>query len=789
MAKLPTVRYIWTAEDQRIAGGDTAGSVQGAYVTPYGIPAAGIPKCARFTPGAEVEVDLGRSGWGEPWRATRFCHGKPLYEWHKPGEIPGAVTTLAELCKYLRERDPIAYPDAIYGDKKLADLTGPDNPAKMLFDYWQNSRYRYGTVKEGFDWGTYARDPGSIKVRRDGGAIEYVLRKIVPLPRAAAAPGAQKRLIDEPSLLVEHYITEVADSAANIRMLLKTSETVMRERYQIIYQLQALRAIAQASFTTPQGGAPSQGAEVVRLVDAILPKANKLLVTQPIRSGSTEQRLMELFNSRREFTMDAVAELRAEERRLRNLLLGSSAHANTLKNWAVTCHPRLLQGQPAIVQLLDRLTAVLADAHYALGECGTHGHDDSIQALLSRVQDGHAQTPDNIGGDSPTEVVLSLVGKGTSIATTVVGNLAGPPSLSIAMLQVSSLLKFPRLVKDAHGALSKIQVDFTQLSSWRGPHPELLDLEYGVQVLNRKLDELTGHVLSHLPDGDLKDDLRCAIIAQDQKALAEIKDAYGEAMAGSAQNTVAWKGAMVLLGLLSVVLSIRDAHNAQDKHFALMAIDFTSQASGVLSVSLGTYETLMTALGRLEPAADALLKFGNAIGLVTSITGVLSGAAGYLDACDKADGLGAVSAMLGVLGSTGMAIVAAYALAGTAMPALAAISLACLLASGAVSVAQVIESLDNKATKTNRACLSLIRAIRASALGKFMEQSDGIILFGMEDLERLAKDGLLPNAKNDYWIVSNLAKAGLSRGLIQEVVNSTALASTPLGPGPAVAAF
>ncbi|AUX46767.1 uncharacterized protein SOCE26_082760 [Sorangium cellulosum] len=766
MAKLPTVRYIWTAEDQRIAGGDTAGSVQGAYVTPYGIPAAGIAKCATFTPGAEVEVDLGRSGWGEPWRATRFCHGKPLYEWHKPGEIPGAVTTLAELCKYLRERDPNVYPDTIYGDKRLADLTGPDNPAKMLFDYWQNSRYRYGTVKEGFDWGTYARDPGSIRIRSDGGAIEYVLRKIVPLPKAAAAPGAQKRLIDEPSLLVEHYISEVTDSAANIRMLLKTSETVMRERYQIIYRLQALRAIAEASTTNPEAGMASQGPEIVRLVDVVLPRAHRLLVAQPITSGTEAQRALELFKSRRELTMDAVAELRAEQQRLRGLLLESSAHAQMLKVWAVSYHAGLLQGQPRIKELLDRLTATLAEGHLALGECGTAGDDDVLFALLDKMREGHAEKPEDIDGESPTEVVLSLVGKGTSLATTVVGNLAGPPSLSIAMLQVSAMLRFTRLAKESLAQLNAIPSGI---------------ITSAIQVEKWKL--LADRLVEHLADGEVKDEVKLALLMQDRKKLADLKLNVGETVAGSAQQTVPWKGAMVILGLLSTILAIREATTAADKSAPLVALDFLSNATAVASVSLGTYETFMTVVGRIEDVAKMLTKAGNSVGLLGAFLGAISGGIAWHEAYGKADGYGMVSSMFGVVGSLGMIAVAASSMAGLTMPVVATIALACLLASGAVSVAQILEALDSATTKTNRVCLSIIRSVRNDVLGQFIERSDATILFAMDDLERLAKESFLPNAKNDYFVVTRLAKAGLSEEVIREIVNSSAIATTMLGPG------
>ncbi|WP_437731959.1 hypothetical protein [Sorangium sp. So ce1335] len=787
MAKLPSVRYIWTAEDERIARGG-APDVQGAYVTPYGIPAAGIPRCATFTAGTEVEVDLERSGWGEPWRARRFHSGKAFYEWHKPAEIPGSVGTLAELCKYLRERDPSAYPETLYGEKKLAD-PGPENPAKMLFDYWENSRYRYTTVKEGFDWKTYASRPGSLAVRKDGVAIEYVLRKLTPLPKAVAAPGAQKRLIDEPALAVEQYILEVADATANIRRLLDVANDAMLARCQIIYKLQALRAIAEASANAPQGGMPSQGAEIVRIIDTILPKVHQVLIAMPIRAGAAEQALAEILNSRRRFTVDAVADIRAEERRLRELLLGSSAHARMLKTWAASVHGGWLQGHPAIVQLVDLLTVTVAEGHLALGECAAQEHDDVLKQLLDNMPARHAETPDSIGGDSPTEVLLSLVGKGTSITLTVVGNLAGPPSLSIAILQVYALRQFPKIVQESFSALSKVRVDLTQLASWRGPHRDLLDLERGVTALNRKMSELTGYVVGHVPDGEFKQKLSVALIDENPETLAGLRSKYGAEMSGAAQSTVAWKSSMVLFNLLGTALAIREAQAAGDRHALLVLADTTSQGVGGASVVLGTYETFLTAIGRLEPVSEALLQVGNVLGGVSGVAGAISGGFAYAKALREQDWYGATSAMFGAVGSGGMALFAALALYGVTMPVLSAVSLACLLASGAVSFVQVVESGDGKMSNTNRICHGILSSIRADVLGKYMESRNGMILVEMEELGRLTKEGLLPNAKNDYWIVLALEKAGLSKEHIQQVVNSSALATTPFGPGPGLPAF
>jgi hypothetical protein len=409
--------------------------------------------------------------------------------------------------------------------------------------------------------------------------------------------------------------------------------------------------------------------------------------------------------------------------------------------------------------------------------------------LLDDMPERHAETPDSVGGDSPTEVLLSLVGKGTGITLTSVGNLAGPPSLSIAILQVYALRQFPKIVQESFGALSKIQLDLTQLTSWHGPHPELLHLEGGVTTLNRKMSELTGYLVSHVPEGDFKRDLKIALVDENPTALAGLRGTYGKEMAGAAQSTVAWKGAMVLFNLLGTALAIREAQKSGDSNALLVLADSTSQGVGGASVVLGTYETFLTALGRLEPVAEALARVGNILGLVSGVAGAISGRIAYVKALDRADWYGATSAMFGSVGSAGMAIFAACALGNVAMPVLGVISLACILASGAVSFVQIIDSGDSEMSKVNKVCYGILRSIRDDVLWKYVECRRGMILIEMEELEKLTKEGLLPNATNDYWAVLALARAGLSSEHIQQVVNSSALATTPFGPGLDVPVF
>ncbi|WP_438024135.1 hypothetical protein [Sorangium sp. So ce233] len=115
--------------------------------------------------------------------------------------------------------------------------------------------------------------------------------------------------------------------------------------------------------------------------------------------------------------------------------------------------------------------------------------------LLDKMRDGHAAKPEDIGGDSPTAVALSLVGKGTSLTTTVVGNLAGLPSLSIALLQIHATRRFIPLAKESLAQMNAIP---------SGIMTSALRVEKWKALADRQVE--------HLPEGKVKDEVKVALL-------------------------------------------------------------------------------------------------------------------------------------------------------------------------------------------------------------------------------------------------------------------------------------
>jgi len=199
----PTIPYSWTAQDGQRAkackekaaslGGDEAFKtwVDGLdpgeraqacmdyCVTPYGVPAWGLPDFGTKL-GASPKPASIRHEWWRPlqtgqkqrssvvmWSAPSMLIRIPSYgriwEWKTPpSEVLAEGGDLAALCKRLYETSPDTYPKCYYN---LPEALGhPDLFAylpSLIFDYWGNTEDRYRILNNGFD---ASQDPGGIKV-------------------------------------------------------------------------------------------------------------------------------------------------------------------------------------------------------------------------------------------------------------------------------------------------------------------------------------------------------------------------------------------------------------------------------------------------------------------------------------------------------------------------------------------------------------------------------------------------------------------------------------------------
>ena len=469
------VPYVWTAADEAIrnaaadpakkkelrpCGGGFAQCLEGfdkktektvhtCFVTPYGIRAERV---AQRKVGTKADVDIALSHNGQPGLAARFGAALPWYPiapaptqkgtWSKDFPSDGA-TDLGGLIALL-SKHPLLYPEWMYGDVKAA--------AKMLFDYWENTEWRYAVVSKGFTWETYSKRPEKIPLEANGARIK-VVRMAQVVVKLAVPPGlpplstVSNKLMDQ----MDGYIDELYACARQVNGLLQLTEKSLQARMQPLMQLNALRELAAAT-----GGAT--GEAIRGKLDEILESAHDGMVALPTRMNATLEDFIDSFQNKRSLAMNAGAALAEESAKLERLLHqknGADAKLCTewgtrgLPDWTATQESAL--GVPRVKEQFEKLGDAMS--HAVVAFCNTRPTEDPARMLehLKATADVHADTMAKVKGETPLAVVLSLVGKGASLATTVVGNNAGPPSLYIAALQSYATWQFPILAKAATG--------------------------------------------------------------------------------------------------------------------------------------------------------------------------------------------------------------------------------------------------------------------------------------------------------------------------------------------------
>jgi hypothetical protein len=767
------VAYTWTGADEKIAGGDTSGTAQGPYVTPWGM-APDYNECKSWQPGTIHMIDLARSA--ENWRATRFGWGlvdqgsppMPLYEWYEVGKLPDDVTTLGQLCKWLRNKDKVAHPESIYSDRQMDDRGVIDNPCNMLFDFWANSAYRYAVVKDGFDW---KMAPKEIPVRKNGVQITHVLRAVVRPPAVKAAPGGaaspgtgtQKKTIDELVTSVDRYIADVDKATETVNIIFKAVDEGMRERFRLITLIKALDVMCAELGEGAMDQSLSPGRKICKRIaeEKVADRLHKMIVREPIEITQSMQGLFDPTKFKPVASKNAGKDLQKATNKLRRLLRAHPEYAADLKAYAQENLRAFLAGNTIVAERLDRLTKTMSAGWLALGDAGHPDKDtDPASTQIKKLRNDHAAKVDDIQGDeSPTEVVMSWVGKGISLAQTGVGNLAGPPSLSIALHATWASWQYSKIAAQALKEFRETGGKFDP-SAW---------------------DDLASRLASGIADGDVKTEIVAAVKKKDLEALGKLKSKVGDHVAGNQQATVAWGGTMLIMNVISTAMTMSDmADKPNDRSAPLIALDFCGAVAQATSVVLGSIEVYLKVMGREIP--KALTGCANGVGALGAFAGAVQGSIAFIEAAEKQNKMGMVTNYLGAGGSMGIFFVSILALAGVAAPEIAAVALIFLLASGYLSIMDVIMSA--KPT-TNQVALGIIKMIRDSPFGIYAEKADAGVFLCMKDIQEIAMDENLPFAPNDYFVIQRLRAAGFGDATLQKIVNTTSgpLARTPFGAG------
>ncbi|NUP13051.1 MAG: hypothetical protein HOW73_43985 [Polyangiaceae bacterium] len=777
------ITYVWTKADHAIreaqknkvfkpCGGGYPQCLDGTtvdgtkvhtcFVTPYGIRAE---KVDQGEVGKPRTIDLSLAAGGQPGLADRFHVALPWYpipkdptpaqkaappfaadgEWIKYS-IPAGIDTLGQLCAHLAKTDVLLYPSSVYGAGRV------NQAARMLFDYWQNGEYRNATVAEGFDWSTYSRNPQDIKIERGGKSLQWVLRKPLIAP-AAASPNTKIAMRVDPDLFdaVKGYIGALTACIQKVNGALELTRKSIQRRFQLLYKLHAVRAIVDV-IHADIGKPSSLAGEIRDRLDEVLPEAYDFLLHLPTkRAASTEARIQEFLSENRDLTMNAGASLEQEAEKLKELLYESEHWRDTLKKWAASVvaqmHTKPIfpgQPKPREVTQLEQLAETMALAQEALTEAAQINSADAMRELYDKIPESHARSGADVKGDSPMEVVLSIVGRGSSITTTLVGNTAGPPSLSIAILQSHAAWRYASLARSTLGRIK----DATSLK--------------------KELDAFARDVLDRLPitlndRTKLREQAKKALLAGDKAELDKLANELGALKGGDSQTSVRWKGAVTILSIVSAVLAIRDSMDKGEKS-ELTIPDFLSTGATVGTAAIGSIDTVLSYVGKLERVTKLLTAAGNAIGLLGAIVSVSNEWCAYQKAYKSGDGIGLAKTAASTPASLGMVVVSAAAMVNVALPVVSAISLGLLVISG------VVDAFNASASGPNAVCLGVVKEVRANPLWSHIESENGKIHLGMRFVQDQLEQEWLGHAGPYETTKVKLRKAGIPEEIIQRVV-------------------
>ncbi|MBK8937948.1 MAG: hypothetical protein IPM79_09970 [Polyangiaceae bacterium] len=673
------IRYVWTRQDELILGNwfkkpkpTCSGLPQceigkGAHtcmLTPYGLAPQVLPKGLVPKPGDTVTLASGAGAFDAlkknslmPGRITRFRVGSADLEW-VPFELPASLNNMGELVDHLMKMDSTRYPRTLY-----------DAPTvKTLFDYWGNSALRAElfNIDSSPYPSSYSNDPRSLPVRSGEARIRHILQKKVTVKEAPTMPiitdlqkaareyvegeakpkmphelKPQVIVIPDRSSDIERFVNELEDLTEVFHRLVEHSEQETKKRLSLLGRLGAVRCVAELSNC-------SEGDSITATLDKVMPKAKDLLLDRPIMLAP-DLAIDNAARTRRIAPLLVSASIEDYGNQIREMLFGST-WKEAIHQWMAryldekdpTAAVRVMT--PAD-ELLNRLTQAMAEALRVLGEIGPRPTDppdddpDDLRALYDSAPEIGVKTSGQLTGASPMEIVCNVVGRATSLSQTLVGNLAGPPSLSIIFTEVYSSWKFAKL---AHQAMA----------SSAG----------ATSVSTKEFRELADDIIQRIPDKELRDLAVEAIVDGHEPSVEKLANKVGQSKASLSQISLGWKAFAAVVAIASLACALGQADS--------QPMDATTQVSfglatlgGAGSAVLGTVETILTVSAKIWGVAvaketmDMLAKMNCFCGVLTGIAGVISGYCAFMAARKVGDILGQVAAAFTVVGSAAMTVI------------------------------------------------------------------------------------------------------------------------------------
>ncbi|MBK6514936.1 MAG: hypothetical protein IPG04_12620 [Polyangiaceae bacterium] len=790
------VTYKWTPRDHQreAAGYSKSGSAESQLVTPYGHLPGNLPNAKSFEvagTAAPVTIDLdlafGLPGWRERFFTilNKNTDKSMTLSWEEiPAELLGP-STLGELCRALHKARPNAYPAYLYADSELSGDPAKDKSfhlkmPQLLFDHWDNTVRRHKTITGGaFSYSMSAREIPVDKATQ----WRALTLKPKPVPAAVKVTSSGSGLAQ--SIISSADIAALESEVANLRALATQAinlttlcEREMFERAKVLAPFNALHVMFRCcggsqSVTGEDGtvyrrtgsGTARDCDAAVELLDKILEVAKEKMFEAPIQelAGAApvglDPRVAEAMRKLQGYSTDAAADLDALCDKLNAKLFDTdSCFKLALKKVFGAALSRGELDSPPVRGALANAVSAMSLALEALTNrpWETPGSDD-LWAMLKGAEKGPAKTQSEMSDSSATELVLSLVSysashapASASISLSIVGNLEGPPSLSVALTHLTALKAFPDVAKAmASGDKSKLTALKSNLRS-----------------------ALAGYKFSKL------DDLYKAIDAKDTKQLQKLREEFEQHVLGSTQTSIKWKAFTNVLQLVAVIPALETASTsyaklAEDEGDPVAnVLDLASSTSTIGQFTLGVSETTLTLIGKWGTSsgpAKAVMKAARAAGYIGAIIGFLQGAYDLVEGLDEMSRGGrplrAISGGLTMLGN-GMLIAGMM----TANPQALALGMGLILAGQLVDMVDEIlkaEEGSRGGTAINRIGRGVLRYAHSPRLFWAIYPH---IKHDLSKLQELVNKGDFPYAAHSPLIIESLRRVGFDAAQISEIV-------------------
>lgn len=796
------VKYKWTPEDaaHERAGYSSAQNAEDQLVTPYGHVAGNIPNAKSFK-GSKDEpphvIDLatayGLPGWRDRFAKAQLENTDPRQTlvWEEiPADLLGA-TTLGQLCKTLHEKRPNVYPAYLYSDSELGKAGDKSYHLKMpqlLFDYWDNTELRYAVVTGG----KYETDMSPTAIPIDP-AQRWRTLALKPRPVDVAAKTAventapcQQSVVNDPRhAKLRAESAQVRSKAATVLNLIPKAHEQLTARARAIVPFTALHVLFRccgglASFIGPDGNKVdprgTQDNQLLNTSDAVIDTLERIidvakhkmlqtpmseLIAGAKKSAVPDKRIEEASTKLLGLKTDIAGEVDNNCAWLRQKLLNNSSYKKQLQELVdEAIKNKLLHEEPMRSLIADTVEATTLGLE-ALAEQMIEDDGEGYWRILEATRKQRATAPEHIKGDNAVELLASVAGFTTtaiakiatpSNALSVVGNLEGPPSITVALLSIALNRKFGEGITTIAG-----------------------------------LRELESRMIGQLAKFDFPEwpKFEQALKNNNHAELQKLRKAFGDHVCGSFQTSLRWKAFTNLLqiaGTVSALIKANDTRNSDSATIDVKVIDYTNAGIGVVSSFCGAIETWFSRNGPLSARGASRLKaIGNCLGYAQCVVGVVQGA------MDMAEGICRVQegqTLTGSLKFASGALTCAGSLVmlqgiSTANPQCMAIGLSMTLAGTLVGVAHDIVSSDiEKAKKENNPQWSEVNSLALKVLAT-VQAADFFWTFYDEIrtdwklLHDQIRQGAFGNVHNNPFHVDSLRRVGFNEKQIGSVVGAT----------------